>query len=79
MSLKFVGTLPPKSKRTDWAAIRYELRTRPGEWAEIGRYPKSASNKAAADSMSVRRGHADIQSRYRTVGDEVFVYAVAVA
>jgi hypothetical protein len=47
---------PPEPKPTGWDAIRAELATRPGEWANLGDYSAASARKIAKDRFPDAEG-----------------------
>lgn len=81
MSLRFVDELPEPSRagRRQWGRVRDELRTRPGQWAEVARFPKGEWAAAGSARISLAGRFPDIEARQRTVGGDVILFARAVA
>jgi hypothetical protein len=78
--LKFVGELPQDGRAKKQRA-RYldELRSAPGQWAEIARYPKARRASASSRGHQITRRNPDIEYTTRVVGDEAVLYMRAVS
>jgi hypothetical protein len=48
---------PPEPKPTGWDAIRSELATRPGEWANLGDYSAASARKIAKERFPDAEGY----------------------
>lgn len=81
VSVEFIDAPPPSRGRSSgwYESTRAALRLRPGRWAVVFRAPLDSTPLAYRRSASLRRGTVDIESTARTEGDEVVVYARAVA
>lgn len=82
MALKFIDSEPPSRRggtgETAWGGVRDELRAHPGQWAELGIWPKASRRKAQNIQHTISKRYPDIQAVVRTIGDDVVVYARAV-
>lgn len=47
---------PPEPKPTGWDAIRAELATRPGQWANLGDYTNASARKIAKERFPDAEG-----------------------
>lgn len=82
MTVKFIEGAPPirEGYRGSLAPIRAALRANPGQWAEVERGPKSRRSTLTNRGLSlIKNGGPDIEYATRTDGDEVVLYARAVA
>ena len=83
--VKFVGELPesrhPWSRHRENQALVEKLRDRPGAWAEIDRRAGDLKNRQSVVNrgQNLKRRFPDVECTTRTVGDEIVLYARAVA
>ncbi len=81
-TLKFVDELPepgPKKGPGALAPILAELRSNPGRWAELDRYPRDRYHSAHSRGVGINKRHPDIEYAARRVGDDAVLYLRAVA
>lgn len=78
MAIRFIEG-SPGNVASRWGAVREELREHPGVWAEIDRASKGERVRLASAAQSLAGRYDDIQASVRTEGDEVALYAQAVA
>lgn len=77
---KFLDEPPPEAKSGGRrpSPVFDALRDRPGQWAEINRYPVDQRDKALDRSAYIKRRYSDIECLTRTVEGKVVIFARAV-